>query len=155
MSGNVHRRPAVSQDLVGAIAYLAERSEAAARRFRTEAEATFQRLAGMPGLGTRYQPDDPASDELRFFPVSRFSKYLVFYRPVADGIEVVRVLHGARDIGAILATDLACRRKVMTAAERGRYDTILCRGMKEKSRARPSSPGLIIPVDPTPRVCTR
>jgi hypothetical protein len=28
-----------------------------------------------------------------------------FYRPVADGIEVVRVLYGARDIDAILVEE--------------------------------------------------
>ncbi|MGB8353529.1 MAG: type II toxin-antitoxin system RelE/ParE family toxin [Chthoniobacteraceae bacterium] len=26
------------------------------------------------------------------------SKYLIFYRPIDDGIELIRVLHGARDI---------------------------------------------------------
>jgi toxin ParE1/3/4 len=31
------------------------------------------------------------------FPVAR---YVVFYRPASAGVEVVRVLHGARDIGA-------------------------------------------------------
>ena len=32
---------------------------------------------------------------LRAFPVGN---YIIFYRPDSDGIEVVRVLHGARDI---------------------------------------------------------
>jgi plasmid stabilization system protein ParE len=42
--------------------------------------------------------------ELRFLPLfSPFAKYLVFYRPVANGIEIFRVLHGARDIEGILA----------------------------------------------------
>jgi toxin ParE1/3/4 len=27
--------------------------------------------------------------------------YLIFYRPLADGIEIVRVLHGARDIDSL------------------------------------------------------
>jgi len=35
------------------------------------------------------------SPELRGFPVGN---YLVFYRPASDGIEIIRVLHGARDI---------------------------------------------------------
>ena len=59
----------------------------------------------MPGIGTRYDPEDRLYAELRFFPVSRFKKYLVFYRPVAGGIEVLRVLHGARDLPSILAED--------------------------------------------------
>jgi toxin ParE1/3/4 len=33
--------------------------------------------------------------ELRGFPVGN---YLIFYRPSAEGIEVIRILHGARDI---------------------------------------------------------
>jgi len=35
------------------------------------------------------------SPDLRGFPVGN---YLIFYRPASDGIEVIRVLHGARDI---------------------------------------------------------
>lgn len=34
-------------------------------------------------------------DELRSFPVGN---YVLFYRPMDDGIEIVRVLHGARDL---------------------------------------------------------
>ncbi|MGO9914584.1 MAG: hypothetical protein ACLQIB_07705 [Isosphaeraceae bacterium] len=30
-----------------------------ARRFLAQAEATFLRLARMPGMGTRYEPDEP------------------------------------------------------------------------------------------------
>lgn len=101
----VHQRHAARRDLVEIVAYLAERSEAAARRFRTEAEATFTRLAGMPGMGTQYEPDEPAYAELRYFPVSKFPRYLVFYRSLPDGIEVVRVLHGSRDIAGVLADD--------------------------------------------------
>jgi toxin ParE1/3/4 len=43
--------------------------------------------------------------DLRSFPVSRFRAYQVFYRPIRGGIEVLRVLHGARDIHGILAED--------------------------------------------------
>lgn len=52
-------------------------------------------------LATR--PTDPLFEGVRVFPVSRFKKYLVFYRPIQDGIEVLRVLHGARDIKGLLA----------------------------------------------------
>lgn len=30
-----------------------------------------------------------------------FPNHLIFYRPVEDGIEVLRVVHGAQDIEAI------------------------------------------------------
>ena len=51
----------------------------------------------------RYEPDDPLFEDVRFIPVSRFRKYLVFYRSIDDGIEILRILHGARDIQGLLA----------------------------------------------------
>ncbi|QEH35446.1 Plasmid stabilization system protein [Aquisphaera giovannonii] len=93
-------------DLVEAVAYLAERSEKAARRFRVEADETFQRLAAMPGMGARFKAEDPALAGLRYAPISaRYRKYVAFYRPIPDGIEVIRVLHGARDIRTALAEE--------------------------------------------------
>ena len=35
--------------------------------------------------------------DLRSFP---FGRYVIFYTPVQDGIDVVRVLHSARDVDA-------------------------------------------------------
>lgn len=92
-------------DLVGIVAYLAERSEGAARRFRVRAEATFERLARAPGIGGRYRPDEPAYADVRHATIDGFQSYIVFYRPLPDGIEAIRVLHGARDLGALLAEE--------------------------------------------------
>jgi hypothetical protein len=38
-----------------------------------------------------------------FVAIAGFKQDLIFYRLLPDGIEIVRVLHGARDIGSILA----------------------------------------------------
>ncbi len=59
----------------------------------------------MPGLGALYEAENPAFPEMRFFPIPHFRKHLVFYIPISHGIDVVRVLHGARDISSILARD--------------------------------------------------
>ncbi len=32
------------------------------------------------------------------WPIPGFKKYLIFYRPIRNGIEVGRVLHGAMDL---------------------------------------------------------
>jgi toxin ParE1/3/4 len=64
-------------------------------------------LAGMPGMGTCYEPDEPLYADLRYFPIARHRKFLAFYRPLPDGIEVLRVLHGARDIAGILAEEFS------------------------------------------------
>jgi toxin ParE1/3/4 len=98
-------RPA-RQDLVDAFYhYVRQGSLPTARRFLRQAEATLKRIASMPGMGTRYEPDEPLYADVRYFPISRFRSYLIFYRPVAGGIEVLRVLHGARDIHGILSEE--------------------------------------------------
>ena len=103
----VHKLRAARQDLVDIFYYYVSKGALpTARRFLTQADATFQRLANLPGMGTSYAPDEPLYAGLRYFPVSRFRNYLVFYRPIPGGIEVFRVLHGARDIQGILAEEL-------------------------------------------------
>ena len=54
----------------------------------------FKLLAREPGLG---RVRDDLMPELQSFP---FERYVIFYRRVHKGIEVVRVLHSARDVGA-------------------------------------------------------
>ena len=86
-------------DLEEAWDYLAERNEAAADRL---VEAVLERArlhAGQPLMG---RPRDDLSPGLRSFVVRPF---VVFYRPADDTIEVVRVLHGARDIDSIMKDD--------------------------------------------------
>jgi toxin ParE1/3/4 len=97
--------------------YAREAGFRVARRFMAQAEATFARLAGMSGLGTPYEHDHPALATLLYVPVSRFRKYVVFYRPVTGGIEVLRVLHGARDIDNMLAEEFGIEKVADSADE--------------------------------------
>jgi plasmid stabilization system protein ParE len=43
---------------------------------------------------------------IRQWKVSTFDKYLIFYRIVSSGIDIIRVLHGARDIDRILDEEI-------------------------------------------------
>ena len=118
MSQLINKLRPARQDLVEAFYYFASRgSLATARRFLAQAEVTFQQLARMPGIGTRYEPDEPLYAELRCFPVARFRKYLIFYRPIPGGIEVLRVLHGARDIHRMIAVEFGIDQESDDAAE--------------------------------------
>jgi toxin ParE1/3/4 len=106
VSGNVVKRPRAVRDLDEAAAYIQrESSPERAIRFLRAADSTFARLAGMPGIGTQYEPHEPVFAGLRFFPITRHRKHFVFYRALPNGIEVVRVLHGARDIQSILGEE--------------------------------------------------
>lgn len=102
----IRKLPSARQDLVDIVYhYIRQGSRPTARRFLAQAESTFQRLASIPGMGTLYEPDEPLYAGLRYFPVARFRLHIVFYRPIAGGIEVLRVLHGARDIPSLLARE--------------------------------------------------
>lgn len=97
------RSRAAIRDVVEAADYLAQAASlATADRFVAAVEVTLQQVARAPGIGTRYNPENPAFGELRFAPVRRFKKHLVFHRPIEGGIEVVRVLHRARDLAGVL-----------------------------------------------------
>ena len=83
--------------------YLArEASAEVGIRFFDAVQDTFQSLLEMPGMGKLKLVNNPRLAELRQWPVSGFEKYLIFYRPTPTGIEIIRVLHGARDIDHIL-----------------------------------------------------
>lgn len=103
--GVVYRR-AARADLVAAYRHLMrEAGVAVADRFFDRAEATIGRLARRPRLGARYEGGFAALGELRSCSIDGFRSHIIFYTPVPGGIRVVRVLHGARDIDAILAEE--------------------------------------------------
>ena len=99
----VVRHPRAVLDLVELADFIAMRTSLdAADRFVPDAEKTIELLSRMPGLGTRWESGHPRLADLRFYPVTRFPNHLVFYRPLKDGLELVRVFYGARDIASLL-----------------------------------------------------
>jgi toxin ParE1/3/4 len=102
MTPAIVRRPQARHDIVAAALYIAEDSPEAARRFLEAVEQTIATAAAMPGVGAPRRYRDPRLAGLRMIAVRGFEKHLVFYRPLEPGIEIVRVLHAARDIETIL-----------------------------------------------------
>jgi toxin ParE1/3/4 len=97
--------PLADRDLDEQAGYLARQvSLETALRFYAAA-ATFEKLARMPGIGERRDSTKPRLAELRVWRVEGFEKHLIFYRPSGSGIDIVRVLHGARDIDRVLDSD--------------------------------------------------
>ena len=72
-----------------------------ALRFYQAAQDAFTLLADFPGAGARQPVPDPAFSELRTWPITGFRNYLICYLPRADGVEVLRVVHGARDVNRV------------------------------------------------------
>lgn len=80
-------------------------------RFVSCAELTFTKLARTPGLGRLRKFRSQKAKNIHSWKVDNFPNHLIFYRPLLDerGIEIVRVIHGARDLEGMfnkLATEL-------------------------------------------------
>jgi toxin ParE1/3/4 len=90
-------------DLVEIAAYIAEDNPEAAERFLDAAEAAFAVIASMPSLGRTFRFQSAVAQGMRVWRVEGFERYLIVYRAVESHIEIVRVLHGSRDIGGLFA----------------------------------------------------
>lgn len=84
------RSPRAREDLIELWTHIAADNPPAADRMLDRIEAKLHLLAATPRLGP-VRPD--IAEGLRLFPIRR---YVVLYRELPDGIEVVRVVHGMR-----------------------------------------------------------
>jgi toxin ParE1/3/4 len=82
-------------DLVEISLHIAEANPSAADRWLDVIGEKCQMLSRMPEIGKRRLDLAPG---LRSLAVGN---YVIFYRPISDGIQIIRVLHGARDIPSL------------------------------------------------------
>ena len=87
-------QPRAKADLSDIWQFMAEGSDDQADAFIDLIDQKFQLLAQQSGLGRRREE---LAEGLRSFPVGR---YVIFYLAIPGGVQIVRVLHGARDIEA-------------------------------------------------------
>jgi len=71
-------------------------------RFLVAAHDTFSLLATQPDMGWDARLKHPGLKSLRVFRVKGFERILVLYLPMLDGVEIVRVVHGSRDVQGLL-----------------------------------------------------
>ncbi|MEO5759519.1 MAG: type II toxin-antitoxin system RelE/ParE family toxin [Mesorhizobium sp.] len=83
-------RPEAEADIEAIALYIAEDSPSAALRWYEEIHAQCRRIADMPGMGIARPEVRPG---LRTFSAGN---YLILYRQIENGAEIVRVIHGAR-----------------------------------------------------------
>ena len=87
--------PIARADLQEIWDYIAEDSVFQADRLTDKFRVKFEHLAKWNTLG---RPRPELGKECRSYP---FGKYCFYFRPLEDGIEVIRVLHSARDLDQI------------------------------------------------------
>ncbi|HET6246667.1 MAG TPA: type II toxin-antitoxin system RelE/ParE family toxin [Tepidisphaeraceae bacterium] len=96
-------RQAADEEIDEAARYIAERNLEPGKAFYDAIEAAFGYLAAHPGAGARRPNRNRRLADLRSWPIKGYENYVVFYLPLRDGgIDVLHVLHGARNIDRIL-----------------------------------------------------
>ncbi len=91
----VQRTPLARSDLLDIWLHIADDNVDAADRFVDLLDAKTSLVATQPMMRVA-RPD--LGHDVRSFTVD---DYLLFYLPINDGIELLRVIHGSRDIPAI------------------------------------------------------
>ena len=76
---------------------IAANNVSAAERLLDDLEAATRLLATQPLIGKARREFGAG---IRSFPVR---DYVIVYRPILDGVELVRVVHGARDLERVLS----------------------------------------------------
>ncbi len=84
-----------ASDLDDIWSYICDESENAADRLIDSIIQRFSTLAKFPEMG---RGRSEILSGMRNFPVGRYS---IFYRQIEDGIEILRVLHSARNIDTL------------------------------------------------------
>lgn len=92
--------PDADADLDDIHDFIARDDPEQAVRFLLKVLELLSLLAENPGMGTK-RPD--IHKEMRLFP---HGNYGIYYLPDEGGVEVIRVLHSARDAAVIFGKDL-------------------------------------------------
>jgi toxin ParE1/3/4 len=98
------KRESAKRDVIAQWVWYAENASVElADRFLEAVEATAVLLAHQPTSGRLHSVTRQELRGIRRFPVTDgFEKHLLFYLPRPSGIELVRVIHGHRDLAAAL-----------------------------------------------------
>ena len=94
MPNRAHKSPQTGIDITSIWNFIAEDGVRAADALVDRIEQAFDMLAQGPPIG---RARDDLALNLRSFPIGT---YVIFYIPVSDGIDVVRVMHGRQDVDA-------------------------------------------------------
>jgi toxin ParE1/3/4 len=95
----LHLRPEADADLDGLIEYYTVVAGAQlTHRFLDCVESTLHQISEFPDSGALVRPDTGLFSGYRFVVLHGFRQILVFYRNGELHIDVVRVIHGFRDL---------------------------------------------------------
>ena len=99
MSGRFRRTPEARNDLIEIWSFIADHNPDAATSLLLKLDRAMTKLARSPGIGRS------RSELQRGIRSFACRPYVIFYTVTDQGIDVIRVLHGARDIEGIFSSE--------------------------------------------------
>ncbi len=103
MSASYLVKPKADRDLDDYADYLAEHASLdVALRFFDAASSTFALIANQPNMRWHSRVKYRGLETLRVFRVTGFEHMLILYRILPDRVDVLRVIHGSRNLRALL-----------------------------------------------------
>ena len=79
-----------------------------------------------------YEGRDARLADIRVWRISGFEKHLIFYRPCPKGVEILDVIHGARDIETLVFGSL--REEIQEGLDSGPAEPLDIEAVKTEAR---------------------
>jgi plasmid stabilization system protein ParE len=98
----VRLRPEVPDDLAAIYDYLFDKNAQVAGRFLAVVQPTLNDLASHPGKGSPKHFRNRRLQGIRTWSLPGFRNYLILYRPIEHGIDVLAIIHGSRNLARAL-----------------------------------------------------
>jgi toxin ParE1/3/4 len=102
MPKQIRRTKQLRQDLIEIYRYIHERDPQAADKVFEAIERNIKALLETPGVGHRWDSSHPRLEGMRVAVVAPYRNYLIFFRAFPNGVEVYRLIHGARALEQIV-----------------------------------------------------
>jgi len=82
-----------------------EDNPALAQRFLAAVQTTGKKICQRPGIGAPKLMENAKLAGLRSWPVAGFTAIRIYYLVVDNGVRIIRILHGKRDINPMLENE--------------------------------------------------
>jgi toxin ParE1/3/4 len=106
MPDRIHKTVLATRDIEDlADYYRTEAGLTVALRFVHNAERALAQLAERPRLGALLGFEQAPYADIRRWHIKGFTALLILYRPVAEGIQVIRVVRASRDLTALFPSE--------------------------------------------------
>jgi toxin ParE1/3/4 len=102
MAREIRRTRQLRQDIIEIYYYVYRRSPQAAERVFDAIERSIKALRDIPGAGRLWNSPDPRLEGMRVTVITPYRNFLVFFRSTPTAVEVYRLIHGARQLDAVV-----------------------------------------------------